>query len=129
MLDLICQYTNYQEQAIIKKVFDYFLSKDKDYYIGLENVRKLDITVWMEHMQDCHGWIENDPDDKRKFNIYLAQNYDTLRDLIGTMAHELVHVKQWIYPSPHCRTEAQTESEANYYAERICEEMWEKNLI
>jgi undecaprenyl pyrophosphate synthase len=121
---------NPQEEYLIKKVFDYCMSKDKySEPIGLECIRKLNVTVLTQPMDNDHGYVENDQEDNRKFTITLASNYDSIREFLGTFVHELVHIYQWICMEHNQMSEEDSESDADYWAEQICDNMWKNNLI
>ena len=143
---MMTQFATFQEGELLKKAFDFFLTKDKKASLmtGLENIRRLDLTVWLVEpkkeewdeegtidIDDWHGCIQRDSDDPRRFSIWLHPKYSSYKELLGTFLHEMVHIRQWIYPehTGRVRTDEQCEDEADYVAEQLLEEMWKEGLI
>jgi|TARA_Y100000310_G_scaffold99760_1_gene97622 hypothetical protein len=92
--------------------------------LGLTRKRKLTIHFRLLDKEDCHGEIEQD--DKWTYSIDLASNYKTIKDFVGTIAHELTHIAQWLDEDSY---EGDGEDEADQVAEWVVETMWEENLI
>ena len=106
------------DKAIIEKVVMYSINK-----LQLNRLRKLNIKIICKPNQEMHGWVTQD--EPREFTIGVASNYNTIRDFVGTIAHEMTHIKQYI------RNESSEEEEqlADLWAEKIATDMWEKNLM
>jgi hypothetical protein len=109
-----------REENLIRAVAKYTLKGLK-----LNRKRKLKIHFRLLDKEDCHGEIEQD--DKWTYTIDLASNYKTIKDFVGTIAHELTHIDQWL--DKDWDEENDGEDEADEVAEWVVQTMWEENLI
>jgi hypothetical protein len=62
--------------------------------LGLNTLHTLHLTIRIKPLDDCCGWCKPVGDTNRSFKIVVGNN-QTLRNLIMTVVHEMIHVKQY----------------------------------
>ena len=63
--------------------------------LNLHRIRTLNLTFSIKSLKSLYGQLVQLDDKRREFEIVLDKNIDT-KDLIRTVIHEMVHVKQYI---------------------------------
>ena len=112
---------SFREERLIRAVTEYTLTGLK-----LNRKRKLKVHFNLTPSDQDHGEIEQV--DKWTYNINIASNYKTIKDFAGTIAHELVHIDQWL-DKDWDEEYKDGEEQADAVAEWVVQTMWEENLI
>ena len=110
------------QRKLAKKVVNYCLIP-----MNMSRLRRLNISMSIKKMNNCHGFCSEESNKRREYTIVIANNYNTIREFIETIAHEMAHVKQYICGGWNDEQEA--EDDAEHWEKRIADDMWEKNLI
>ena len=63
--------------------------------LNLHRIRTLNLTFSIKSLKSLYGQLVQLDDKRREFEIVLDKNIDT-KDLIRTVIHEMVHVKQYV---------------------------------
>ena len=63
--------------------------------LNLHRIRTLNLTFSIKSLKSLYGQLEQLDDKRREFSVVLDKNVDT-KDLIRTVIHEMVHIKQYI---------------------------------
>ena len=63
--------------------------------LNLHRIRTLNLTFSIKTLKSLYGQLEQLDDKRREFSVVLDKNVDT-KDLIRTVIHEMVHIKQYI---------------------------------
>ena len=63
--------------------------------LNLHRIRTLELNFSLRKLKTLYGQLEQLDDKRREFEIVLDKNIDT-KDLIRTVIHEMVHVKQYV---------------------------------
>ena len=63
--------------------------------LNLHGIRTLNLTFSIKSLKSLYGQLEQLDDKRREFSVVLDKNVDT-KDLIRTVIHEMVHIKQYI---------------------------------
>ena len=92
--------------------------------LELKTLRTLQISVRLSKIDDCCGWCKPLDKSMRRFQIAVATN-QTIRDIVMTVVHEMIHVKQY------ARKEwlLDGEPEAWGIQEILTDELWKGNLL
>ena len=97
----------------------------KEHLHVLRPLRKLSITVDLVSLKNDHGWAMNGPDE-REFDITIASNYDSIRDFVSTIMHEMCHVSQYIEGG---YTDEEGEKHSEEWEIKFTDWMWQEGLI
>ena len=63
--------------------------------LNLHRIRTLELNFSLRKLKTLYGQLEQLDDKRREFSVVLDKNVDT-KDLIRTVIHEMVHIKQYI---------------------------------
>ena len=63
--------------------------------LNLHRIRTLNLTFSIKTLKSLYGQLQQLDDKRREFSVVLDKNVDT-EDLIRTVIHEMVHIKQYI---------------------------------
>ena len=63
--------------------------------LNLHRIRTLELNFSLKKLKTLYGELEQLDDKRREFSVVLDKNVDT-KDLIRTVIHEMVHIKQYI---------------------------------
>ena len=63
--------------------------------LNLHRIRTLELNFSLKKLKTLYGQLEQLDDKRREFSVVLDKNVDT-KDLIRTVIHEMVHIKQYI---------------------------------
>ena len=119
-MKLVVHNTNKFNKILIEKTVNYSVSM-----LNLDRLKELNIKVVCSKHYDTHGWVTQE--EKRDFTIGMASNYNSIREFVATLAHEMEHIRQYIRKCFY--SDEMAEDEADYWGDRIANDMWEKNLI
>jgi hypothetical protein len=62
--------------------------------LQLDTLHTLELDIRIKPLGDCCGWCKPLKDSKRAFQVAIDNN-QTLRNLVMTVVHEMIHVKQY----------------------------------
>jgi hypothetical protein len=62
--------------------------------MGLKSLRRLEVVVKIKPLADCSGWCRPANESMRCFEIAVDPS-QSLRNLVATAVHEMIHVKQY----------------------------------
>ena len=104
------------QRKLIRRCVDYFVLTHMGYPV------KFDLTIKLRSLKECYGYTEEVAVDSYKIAIDKSL---CIRDLVSTMMHELVHVKQY-----NTRTWlGDGEQEACDLQFILADKMWKDNWI
>ena len=92
-------------------------------YFDLNKKDELLFSVKIHPRDNCWGYCEQGSVD-RSYKIYVADN-QTIRNFVATLAHEMVHVKQW----ETGKWVGEGEREAARLQYLLADEIWRKGLV
>ena len=133
--------TKYQKEVAEKAI--YWTAKK----LGIDRMRTLYVQAVLTKIKDADGYCSMEDDKKRTFTIEIDKTLK-LRQLIRTIVHELVHVKQFArnemvdrpingryrwksktVPQNISYEEMPWEREASRLQEKLTDEFWREELI
>ena len=79
-----------KQRQVVEDVVKWSIKK-----LNLHRIRTLNITFSIKSLKSLYGQLEQLDDKRREFSVVLDNNVDT-KDLIRTVIHEMVHIKQYI---------------------------------
>ena len=79
-----------KQRQVVEDVVKWSIKK-----LNLHRIRTLNLTFSIKSLKSLYGQLEQLDDKRREFSVVLDKNADT-KDLIRTVIHEMVHVKQYI---------------------------------
>jgi hypothetical protein len=82
----------------------------------------VDINIELKMMEDCYGTCVDNDDGGYDIEISINQS---LRDIVATITHEMVHVKQYI--TGECKGEG--EREANKLQYELADKIWNEDIL
>ena len=86
------------------------------------DVHKTNINVELDVITDCYGTcVDND---EGGYDITISTN-QPLRDLVATIAHEMVHVKQYVTG----KWKGEGEREASNLQYKLTDKLWKENIL
>ena len=86
------------------------------------DVHETDINVSLEMITNCYGTcIDND---EGGYDIAVSIN-QPLRDIVATIVHEMVHVKQYVTG----KWKGTGEQEASDLQYKLSDKMWKENVL
>ena len=86
------------------------------------DVHETDINVELYEVMDCYGTcVDND---KGGYDITVSIN-QSLRDIVATIVHEMVHVKQYVTG----KWKGTGEQEASNLQYKLTDKLWKEDVI
>ena len=79
-----------KQRQVVEDVVKWSIKK-----LNLHRIRTLNLTFSIKTLKSLYGQLEQLDDKRREFSVVLDKNVDT-KDLIRTVIHEMVHIKQYI---------------------------------
>ena len=79
-----------KQRQVVEDVVKWSIKK-----LNLHRIRTLNLTFSIKSLKSLYGQLEQLDDKRREFSVVLDKNVDT-KDLIRTVIHEMVHIKQYI---------------------------------
>ena len=79
-----------KQRQVVEHVLKWSIKK-----LNLHRIRTLNLTFSIKSLKSLYGQLEQLDDKRREFSVVLDKNVDT-KDLIRTVIHEMVHIKQYI---------------------------------
>ena len=79
-----------KQRQVVEHVVKWSIKK-----LNLHRIRTLNLTFSIKSLKSLYGQLEQLDDKRREFSVVLDKNVDT-KDLIRTVIHEMVHIKQYI---------------------------------
>ena len=79
-----------KQRQVVEHVVKWSIKK-----LNLHRIRTLNLTFSIKTLKSLYGQLEQLDDKRREFSVVLDKNVDT-KDLIRTVIHEMVHIKQYI---------------------------------
>ena len=79
-----------KQRQVVEHVVKWSIKK-----LNLHRIRTLNLTFSIKSLKSLYGQLEQIDDKRREFSVVLDKNVDT-KDLIRTVIHEMVHIKQYI---------------------------------
>ena len=79
-----------KQRQVVEHVVKWAIKK-----LNLHRIRTLNLTFSIKTLKSLYGQLEQLDDKRREFSVVLDKNVDT-KDLIRTVIHEMVHIKQYI---------------------------------
>ena len=79
-----------KQRQVVEDVVKWSIKK-----LNLHRIRTLNLTFSIKSLKSLYGQLEQLDDTRREFSVVLDKNVDT-KDLIRTVIHEMVHIKQYI---------------------------------
>ena len=79
-----------KQRQVVEDVVKWSIKK-----LNLHRIRTLNLTFSIKTLKSLYGQLEQLDDKRREFSVVLDKNVDT-EDLIRTVIHEMVHIKQYI---------------------------------
>ena len=79
-----------KQRQVVEHVVKWSIKK-----LNLHRIRTLNLTFSIKSLKSLYGQLVQLDDKRREFEIVLDKNIDT-KDLIRTVIHEMVHIKQYI---------------------------------
>tara|TARA_A100000164_G_C21667375_1_gene657888 strand:+ start:178 stop:606 length:429 start_codon:yes stop_codon:yes gene_type:complete len=79
-----------KQRQVVEDVVKWSIKK-----LNLHRIRTLNLTFSIKSLKSLYGQLVQLDDKRREFEIVLDKNIDT-KDLIRTVIHEMVHVKQYV---------------------------------
>ena len=79
-----------KQRQVVEDVVKWSIKK-----LNLHRIRTLNLTFSIKSLKSLYGQLEQIDDKRREFSVVLDKNVDT-KDLIRTVIHEMVHIKQYI---------------------------------
>ena len=79
-----------KQRQVVEHVVKWSIKK-----LNLHRIRTLNLTFSIRSLKSLYGQLEQLDDKRREFSVVLDKNVDT-KDLIRTVIHEMVHIKQYI---------------------------------
>ena len=79
-----------KQRQVVEDVVKWSIKK-----LNLHRIRTLNLTFSIKSLKSLYGQLEQLDDKRREFSVVLDKNVDT-KDLIRTVIHEMIHVKQYI---------------------------------
>jgi|APSaa5957512493_1039668.scaffolds.fasta_scaffold238050_2 hypothetical protein len=107
------KYEKYMAHSVVDWCINYFQEIDHLY---------TDINLELKVMNDCDGTcIENDDGG---YDIEISIN-QSMRDIVATIVHEMVHVKQYITGE----WQGEGEREANSLQYKLADRIWTEDVL
>jgi hypothetical protein len=106
---------NEHEQFMVHSVVDWCIN-----HFDLKG--DVDINIELKMLEDCWGTCVDNDDGGYDIEISINQS---LRDIVATITHEMVHVKQYI--TGECKGEG--EQEANKLQYELADQIWKKDIL
>tara|TARA_Y100000310_G_scaffold330787_1_gene403064 strand:+ start:502 stop:843 length:342 start_codon:yes stop_codon:yes gene_type:complete len=82
----------------------------------------IDISIELKMMEDCCGTCVDNDDGGYDIEISLNQS---LRDIVATITHEMVHVNQYITEE----WQGEGEREANKLQYELTDQIWKEDIL
>lgn len=79
-----------KQRQVVEDVVKWSIKK-----LNLHRIRTLNLTFSIKTLKSLYGQLQQLDDKRREFSVVLDKNVDT-KDLIRTVIHEMVHIKQYI---------------------------------
>ena len=79
-----------KQRQVVEDVVKWSIKK-----LNLHRIKTLNLTFSIKTLKSLYGQLEQLDDKRREFSVVLDKNVDT-KDLIRTVIHEMVHIKQYI---------------------------------
>ena len=79
-----------KQRQVVEDVVKWSIKK-----LNLHKIRTLNLTFSIKTLKSLYGQLQQLDDKRREFSVVLDKNVDT-EDLIRTVIHEMVHIKQYI---------------------------------
>ena len=79
-----------KQRQVVEDVVKWSIKK-----LNLHRIRTLELNFSLRKLKTLYGQLEQLDDKRREFSVVLDKNVDT-KDLIRTVIHEMVHIKQYI---------------------------------
>ena len=79
-----------KQRQVVEDVVKWSIKK-----LNLHRIRTLNLTFSIKTLKSLYCQLEQLDDKRREFSVVLDKNVDT-KDLIRTVIHEMVHIKQYI---------------------------------
>tara|TARA_B100000965_G_C19533886_1_gene732384 strand:+ start:89 stop:517 length:429 start_codon:yes stop_codon:yes gene_type:complete len=79
-----------KQRQVVEDVVKWSIKK-----LNLHRIRTLNLTFSIKTLKSLYGQLQQLDDKRREFSVVLDKNVDT-EDLIRTVIHEMVHIKQYI---------------------------------
>ena len=79
-----------KQRQVVEDVVKWSIKK-----LNLHRIRTLNLTFSIKTLKSLYGQLEQLDDKRREFSVVLDKNVDT-KNLIRTVIHEMVHIKQYI---------------------------------
>ena len=79
-----------KQRQVVEDVVKWSIKK-----LNLHRISTLNLTFSIKTLKSLYGQLEQLDDKRREFSVVLDKNVDT-KDLIRTVIHEMVHIKQYI---------------------------------
>ena len=79
-----------KQRQVVEDVVKWSIKK-----LNLHRIRTLNLTFSIKSLKSLYGQLEQLDDKRREFSVVLDKNVDT-KDLIRTVIHDMVHIKQYI---------------------------------
>ena len=79
-----------KQRQVVEDVVKWSIKK-----LNLHRIRTLNLTFSIKSLKSLYGQLVQLDDKRREFSVVLDKNVDT-KDLIRTVIHEMVHIKQYI---------------------------------
>jgi hypothetical protein len=105
---------NEHEQFMIHGVVDWCIN-----HFDLGDV---DINIELKMMEDCWGTCVDNDDGGYDIEISINQS---LRDIVATITHEMVHVKQYVTGE----WQGEGEREANKLQYELADQIWNEDIL
>ena len=79
-----------KQRQVVEDVVKWSIKK-----LNLHRIRTLNLTFSIKSLKSLYGQLEQLDDKRRQFSIVLDKNMNT-ENIIRTVIHEMVHIKQYI---------------------------------
>ena len=79
-----------KQRQVVEDVVKWSIKK-----LNLHRIRTLNLTFSIKSLKSLYGQLEQLDDKRREFSIVLDKNMNT-ENIIRTVIHEMIHVKQYI---------------------------------